>query len=101
MNLLLGDVIKHVQPDRKFEKFYPQLQSIVAKILEFITDFTILFQIEKFSQFLDLFQKESIKVEVCKSIAHSFLRYSNEIKDDVVIINSMMQVCKSMHDYVK
>ncbi len=97
----MGDVIKHVQPDRKFEKFYPQLQSIISKILEFLTDFNVLFSIDKFLQFLDLFQKESIKVEVCKSIAYSFLRNSNEIKDDVVIINSMMQICKSMHDYVK
>jgi len=43
INALLGDIIKHVQPDRIFERFYPQLQSIVSKILVYISDFSILF----------------------------------------------------------
>ena len=43
INTLIGDIIQHVQPDRKFENFYPQLHSIVAKILIYITDFNVLF----------------------------------------------------------
>ena len=43
INTLLGDIIKHVQPDRKFENFYPQLQSIGSKILIYITDYNVLF----------------------------------------------------------
>lgn len=43
INTLLGDIIKHIQPDRSFEKFYSQLQSIVSKILTYLTDFNILF----------------------------------------------------------
>lgn len=43
INTLVGDIIRHVQPDRIFEKFYPQLQSIVSKILVYVTDFSVLF----------------------------------------------------------
>jgi hypothetical protein len=58
---------------------------------------------DKFLQFLDLFQKESIRVEVCKSVSYAFLRNNTELNaiNDIVIINSMIQICKSMHDYVK
>ncbi len=103
VNTLLGDIIKHLQPDRAFENFYSQLQSIVSKILANITDFSVLFSMDKFLQFLDLFQKESIKVEVCKSVTNAFLRNNSDYNSisDIVIINSMMQICKSLHDYVK
>lgn len=101
MNTLLGDIIRHIQPDRIFENFYPQLQSIVSKILVYIKDFSALFSMDKFLQFFGLFQKESIKLEVCKSITNAFLKSTNDYKDDIVVTNSMMQICKSMHDYVK
>ena len=67
-------MIKHVQPDRAFEAFYPQLQSIVSKILVYITDFNVLFSMDKFMQFFNLFQKDSVKLDVCKSITYAFLR---------------------------
>ncbi len=47
INTLLGDIVRHVQPDRIFERFYPQLQSIVSKILVYVTDFSILFSMVK------------------------------------------------------
>jgi hypothetical protein len=103
VNVLIGDMISHLLPNRGFEAFYSQLQSIVSKILVYINDFSILFSMDKFLKFIDLFQKDSIKLEVCKSICNAFLRNenNNEIKDDIIILNSMMQICKSMHDYVK
>lgn len=36
---MLGDIIKHVLPDRAFETVYGQLQSILYKILAHIKDF--------------------------------------------------------------
>ena len=45
VNAFLGDVIKHVQPDRIFEKFYPQLQLIAKKIVLSTIDFSVLFSI--------------------------------------------------------
>ncbi|RNA42489.1 hypothetical protein BpHYR1_036590 [Brachionus plicatilis] len=100
INTLIGDIIKHVQPDRQFENFYPQLQSIVSKILTYVTDYNILFSMDKFMQFLNLFQKDSIKMEVYKSILNGFLKSTEDFNDDIVVMNSIMQICKSMHDYV-
>lgn len=51
-------------------------------------------------QFLGLFQKDTIKVEVCKTITNAFLRNTTEYTDDIIVNNSMMQICKTMHDYV-
>lgn len=43
LNTILGDIIKHMTPDRAFEDFYPQLQSITVKILDHLHDFSVLF----------------------------------------------------------
>lgn len=43
INALLGDIIRHIQPNRTFENFYPQLQSIISKILVYVSDFIVLF----------------------------------------------------------
>ncbi|XP_052263042.1 VPS35 endosomal protein-sorting factor-like isoform X1 [Dreissena polymorpha] len=100
VNTVLTDVIKHMTPDRAFEEFYPQLQSIVAKILVHIHDFSTLFALEKFLPFIDMFQKESVRVDVCKTIAEAFSRYQVTGTNDPVIINAMMFICKTMHDSV-
>eukprot|EP00794_Sanderia_malayensis_P009295 gene9295-10276_t len=55
---------------------------------------------EKLMPFLDMFQKESIKVEACKTIMEAFNRYQKDEITDPVIINALMQICKTMHDSV-
>jgi hypothetical protein len=58
---------------------------------------------DKFLPLLDLFQKESIKVEVCKNIMDAFA-HSNvqqETTNDPVITNALMFICRVMHDSVK
>ncbi|XP_013393417.1 UPF0505 protein C16orf62 homolog [Lingula anatina] len=100
VNTILNDVIKHMTPDRAFEDYYPQLQSIVTKVLSHIHDFTLLFSLDKFLPFIDLFQKEIVKVEVCKSIMEAFVKYQAEATSDPVIINALMFICKTMHDSV-
>ncbi|GFO28653.1 upf0505 protein c16orf62-like protein [Plakobranchus ocellatus] len=72
LSTILGDIIKHMIPDRAYEDFYPQLQSVISKILDHQHDFSLLFSLEKFLPFIDMFQKEGIKVEVCKGIFESF-----------------------------
>jgi len=50
-------------PDRAYEDHYPQLLSIVSKILQRCSsDFADLFAQDKFMPFIDMFQKESVKV---------------------------------------
>ncbi|KAK3583633.1 hypothetical protein CHS0354_039460 [Potamilus streckersoni] len=100
INTILNDIIKHMTPDRAFEDFYPQLQSIVSKILSHVHDFSMLFSLDKFLPFIDMFQKETAKVEVCKNIVEAFTKYQVETTTDPVIINAMMFICKTLHDSV-
>ncbi|XP_015271594.1 PREDICTED: UPF0505 protein C16orf62 homolog [Gekko japonicus] len=100
VNTVLADVIKHMTPDRAFEEAYPQLQSIIEKVVTYFHDFSILFSLEKFLPFLDMFQKESVKVEVCKCIMEAFIKHQLEPTKDPVILNALLHVCKTMHDSV-
>lgn len=40
---MLGDVVKHLMPDRAFEEFYPKLHAIMSKLLANIEDFASIF----------------------------------------------------------
>ncbi|XP_020613263.1 UPF0505 protein C16orf62-like [Orbicella faveolata] len=100
VNTLIGDVIKHMTPERAFERHYPQLQSIMSKVLDHIHDFSILVAMDKFLPFVDMFQKETIKVDVCKLIMQAFIKYQQEPTNDPVVVNALLFVCKTMHDSV-
>ncbi|KAK3713118.1 hypothetical protein RRG08_036730 [Elysia crispata] len=100
LSTILGDIIKHMTPDRAYEDFYPQLQSVITKILAHQHDFSLLFSLEKFLPFVDMFQKEAIKVEVCKNIFESFSKHQTTPINDPVVINAMMFLGKIMHDSV-
>uniref|UniRef100_D3YW20 VPS35 endosomal protein-sorting factor-like n=1 Tax=Mus musculus TaxID=10090 RepID=D3YW20_MOUSE len=100
VNTVLADVIKHMTPDRAFEDSYPQLQSIIQKVIAHFHDFSVLFSVEKFLPFLDMFQKESVRVEVCKCIMEAFIKHQQEPTKDPVILNALLHICKTMHDSV-
>ncbi|XP_023196580.1 UPF0505 protein C16orf62 homolog isoform X2 [Xiphophorus maculatus] len=100
VNTVLADIIKHMTPDRAFEEAYPQLQSVIRKILTYFHDFSVLFSMERFLPFLDMFQKDSVRVEVCKSIMEVFIKHQLELTRDPVILNAMLHICKTMHDSV-
>ncbi|KAG9477033.1 hypothetical protein GDO78_002428 [Eleutherodactylus coqui] len=100
VNTILADVIKHMTPDRAFEDAYPQLQSVITKVIAHFHDFSVLFSVEKFLPFMDMFQKESVRVEVCKCIMEAFIKHQQEVTKDPVILNALLHVCKTMHDSV-
>ncbi|KAE8284508.1 hypothetical protein D5F01_LYC17841 [Larimichthys crocea] len=100
VNTVLADIIKHMTPDRAFEDAYPQLQSVIRKILTYFHDFSLLFSMERFLPFLDMFQKDSVRVEVCRSIMEVFIKHQVEPTRDPVILNAMLHICKTMHDSV-
>ncbi|XP_062387283.1 VPS35 endosomal protein-sorting factor-like isoform X2 [Sardina pilchardus] len=100
VNAVLADIIKHMTPDRAFEDAYPQLQSVIRKILTYFHDFSVLFSMERFLPFLDMFQKDSVRVEVCRSIMEVFIKHQQEATRDPVILNALLHVCKTMHDSV-
>ncbi|KAJ4925902.1 hypothetical protein JOQ06_008088, partial [Pogonophryne albipinna] len=100
VNTVLADAIKHMTPDRAFEDAYPQLQSVIRKILTYFQDFSVLFSMERFLPFLDMFQKDSVRVEVCRSIMEVFIKNQVDPTRDPVILNAMLHICKTMHDSV-
>ncbi|XP_063748975.1 VPS35 endosomal protein-sorting factor-like isoform X2 [Eleginops maclovinus] len=100
VNTVLADIIKHMTPDRAFEDAYPQLQSVIRKVLTYFHDFSVLFSMERFLPFLDMFQKDSVRVEVCRSIMEVFIKHQVEPTRDPVILNAMLHICKTMHDSV-
>uniref|UniRef100_A0A8B9REH0 VPS35 endosomal protein-sorting factor-like n=1 Tax=Astyanax mexicanus TaxID=7994 RepID=A0A8B9REH0_ASTMX len=92
VNTVLADIIKHMTPDRAFEDAYPQLQSVMKKILTYFHNFSVLFSMEKFLPFMDMFQKDSVRVEVCKSIMEVFIKHQQEPTRDPVILNALLHV---------
>lgn len=100
INTFLGAIIKQMVPDRAFENHYTQLGAVVDRILVHVHDFAVLFSIDHFLPFLDLLQKESVKVDVCKNIMDAFLKYQKEVTHDPVIVNALMYICKTMHNSV-
>ncbi|XP_033219620.1 VPS35 endosomal protein sorting factor-like [Belonocnema kinseyi] len=99
LNQFLGAIISHLGTNRVFELFYPQLQTIVEKIVAHTQDFESLLIMNNFLPLIDLFHKESIKVEVCKTVVESFSTQSGPITDPIVI-NALMFITKIMHDSV-
>uniref|UniRef100_A0A8V0Z3I1 VPS35 endosomal protein-sorting factor-like n=1 Tax=Gallus gallus TaxID=9031 RepID=A0A8V0Z3I1_CHICK len=101
VNTVLADVIKHMTPDRAFEDAYPQLQSIIQKVITYINDFSLLFSV-KFLPFLDMFQKESVRVEVCKCIMESFinaLTLEDEKRLLAALINGFIKMVSFGRDF--
>nr|XP_009681723.1 PREDICTED: UPF0505 protein C16orf62 homolog isoform X1 [Struthio camelus australis] len=102
VNTVLADVIKHMTPDRAFEDAYPQLQSIIQKVITYIHDFSLLFSVEKFLPFLDMFQKECVRVEVCKCIMEAFinaLTLEDEKRMLAVLINGFVKMVSFGRDF--
>ena len=100
LSLVLQDVIDHVTPDRAYESLYPQLSSVLTKILTHIRDYRVLFGSENFLKYMDLFQKESYKLEVCSAILTAYLRCNHEFTDDPVQVGVCMHLCRSLHDAI-
>ncbi|XP_029561910.1 VPS35 endosomal protein sorting factor-like isoform X2 [Salmo trutta] len=87
-------------PDRAFEDAYAQLQSVIRKILTYFHDFSIILSMERFLPFVGMFQKDSVRVEVCLSIMDVFIKHQQEHTRDPVILNALLHICKTMHDSV-
>ncbi|CAF0968523.1 unnamed protein product, partial [Rotaria sordida] len=99
LNTMLSDIIKHLTPDRVFEEYYGKLHAIMIKLLANIQDFASLFAMDKILPFLDLFQREHVRVDLFKSILHVFINKNPQEKtNDPVLITAVMHCAKSVHD---
>ncbi|CAH1997005.1 unnamed protein product [Acanthoscelides obtectus] len=98
INIILGDIIEHMSPNRNFENFYNDLKIIVGKIVSNNQDFEMLLVMENFLPLIDLFQQEYMKVEVCKNIlTNNFTCFTT---NDPVTTNALMYLCTVLHDSV-
>ena len=84
-------------PDRAFENLYPQLTRVVDRILAHMHDFSIVFSMDKFLPFIDILQKESVRVDGSKLITEAFVRYQIESTCSPVIIVAALFICKTIH----
>eukprot|EP00730_Choanoeca_flexa_P009279 TRINITY_DN12619_c0_g2_i8.p1 TRINITY_DN12619_c0_g2~~TRINITY_DN12619_c0_g2_i8.p1 ORF type:complete len:925 (+),score=249.15 TRINITY_DN12619_c0_g2_i8:138-2912(+) len=98
VNVLLGDILKHVLPEQQYENLFPQLQSVLEKILSNLSAMTDLFSMDNFMPFMDLFQKSTVRVDVCKSVLRAFEQHQSEPLDDTVTVNAMLYMAKTVHD---
>ncbi|CAF0759446.1 unnamed protein product [Adineta ricciae] len=99
VNTMIGDIIKHLTPDRAFEEYYGRLHAIMIKLLTNVEDFAALFSMDKILPFLDLFQRENVRVDIFKSILHAFVsRSSQEKTNDPVLIAALIHCAKCVHD---
>jgi hypothetical protein len=108
VNKFLGDILMRVGQKRAFERHYVELQGLVEKIVSNTKDFESLLTIDNFLPTIDLFQKETIKFDVCKSILQNYKSFClNEENDvatftsDPVVINALMCIAKILYDGVK
>ncbi|XP_076750545.1 VPS35 endosomal protein-sorting factor-like isoform X2 [Xylocopa sonorina] len=99
LNVFFGKIIDRLNPNKSFEHFYPQLQNIVEKVVSHTQDFESLLAMDNFLPLIDLFHKESIKVEVCKTVIEGLSTQIGSITDPI-IINALMFIARIMHDSV-
>lgn len=105
INTILGEIIVRMNQNRTFEKHYGELQSICNSIIENIKDLEALMTSDNFLQFLDLFKKESIRMDVCKEVLAAYTTKvpvpafeQESIISDVVVMNSLLQIAKHLND---
>ncbi|CAH0550259.1 unnamed protein product [Brassicogethes aeneus] len=98
INMVFGDIIDHLTPNRAYENHYKELKAVIQKVLAQIQDFELLLAMDNFLRLIDLFQQESIRVEVCKSV---LTQSNSDLKtNDPVVTNALMFLCGVLHDSV-
>lgn len=101
VNALMGDILYHMTPNRAYERHYHELQVIVDKIVSNAQDIHGVLSLDNFLPMLDLFQKEAVKLDVCKSILMSYRAGSAESYiSDPVVTNALMYISKVLNDSV-
>lgn len=102
INFIMNDILSHMTPNRQFEEHYMELQNVVERIVGHVSDFEGLMTMNNFLPVIDLFQRESVRLEVCKSIMGVYRSKGRaEGTNDPVLINNLMYLCRILNDSVK
>lgn len=83
-----------------YENEQRELQNTVERIVANVPNFDSLLKLKAFLSIVDLFQKETTKVEVCRKIMER-VRDNITSLSDLIIINTIMHVSKILNDSVK
>lgn len=87
---------------RAYEMHYSELQNILESITTNFRDIEGLLVLDNFLSILDLFKKETMKLEVCEKILRAFTSTCNEKQiSDPVLINALMYISKTLSESVK
>ncbi|XP_017073522.1 VPS35 endosomal protein sorting factor-like [Drosophila eugracilis] len=100
VNRLLGELNARMCLGKAYEKHYSQLQNILTRIMQNYRSIELLLIQPNFLPYLDLFQKESVRVEVCKNILSFYKQNSDEYTCDAVVTNALMYLGKILNDSV-
>lgn len=99
VNILLGDLSRHLKSSGQHESVEHELQQILLTVLENTEDFVQVFNMEYFLPIFDLL-KTSTQVEVSKGMLLAFAKRGESLQADPVIINSIFDLAKTVHDSV-
>jgi hypothetical protein len=98
-DILLKDILDHINVDKQFFEYQSHLQSIMQKILSHSNaDFHNIFSMKNFLPFLDLFRGDT-QTEVNKALLNTFNKTPGTVSD-TIIINTMFSVAKTVHDSI-
>ncbi|XP_017090466.2 VPS35 endosomal protein sorting factor-like [Drosophila bipectinata] len=100
VNRLLGQLNSRMFLGNAYEKHYSQLQNILTRIMQNYRSIELLLIQPNFLPYLDLFHKDSVRVEVCKNILSYYKQNSEEYTCDAVVTNALMYIGKILNDSV-
>merc|ERR1739838_36794 len=98
VNTVMNEVIKHMTPDRSFERLYPELLTTMSKVLDRMESPNSIFYMDKFLPCIDMCQSEDRKAEMCREVAKFFVKKQEDETSDPIIVNGILYICKAIHD---
>lgn len=98
VNIFLKDVIKHVRKDNAFKTLQPQLFVVTQRVMSYSKEFVKVLSMDTFLPLFDLLDKKT-KVDAAKCVLQRFAQSPFKLSDPV-IIHTLFDVCKSLHDSV-
>lgn len=99
VNIFLKDVIKHVKKGGAHLKLQEQIQKIVVKTVELTSDIEATLAMDNFLPVIDLLETAA-KVPAAKTILMAFAKDHIKPTADPVIIHTLFDVARSLHDSI-
>jgi len=96
VNVLLGDLYRHMKGTQVTDQLQTLLQSIISKAVAHFPDLHLLFSMDHFLPMLDLFSGET-QISVNKAILSAFAQTKGPTSD-AVTINTIFAIAKTVHD---